>query len=92
MLGGGGGHASADLAQLVAQELDLLLQRAVLLEQVVDDVVAVLRAARLELLQLALELLDVLLGARPDGALRLAVIGAFPGQLRGREGRDAAGA
>lgn len=61
------------------QPLQLALQGLVPLEQVLHRVVAVVFA--LELLQLALESLNVLLRPRPDGTLGLTVICSLAGKL-----------
>lgn len=70
------------------QSSDLLLQLAVPADQSLDGLISA--AAALDLLELALQPLDVLLGARPDSSLGLAVVGAFAGQLRRGQGEDAA--
>lgn len=59
--------------------LELRLESLVPLDQVLDGLVAVVLA--LELVQLALESLNVLLRPCPDGTLGLTIICPLPGQL-----------
>jgi hypothetical protein len=68
--------------------VDFLFQRLVGLEQLVNLRIACLQLP-LEALNLALELLDVVLGPRPDGSLRLPVVGALAGELFWRKVGDA---
>ncbi len=81
----GHGHAHG-----LAQAAELVLEGLVAAQEVLQRAVAVLVAA--QLLELALQAINVLLGAGADGALGLAVVGALAGELGRREGRDAAGA
>jgi hypothetical protein len=71
--------------QLLPQMRNLGLQRGIALQHAVD-----LLALGAQLGDLVLQALDVLLGARADGALRLAVVGALALQLLGRQRRDLA--
>lgn len=61
------------------QPFQLALQSLVPLEQVLHRLVAILLA--LELIQLALQSLDVFLRPCPDGTLGFTVIRSLPGKL-----------
>jgi len=77
-------------AHVLLQATQLVLESLVPSEEVLDRAVTALVAA--ELVELALEALNVLLCAGADGTLGLAVVGPLAGQLRRREGGHASGA
>lgn len=72
------------------QPAQLVIEGLVSPQELLHDAVAALLAP--ELLDLPLEVLDVLLRARPDGPLGLPVVGALPRKLRRSERGYAPGA
>lgn len=68
-----------DDAHILAKAGELVFESLVAAEEVLNSLVAAVLT--LELLKLALEAFNVLLGAGADGSLRLAVVGALAGEL-----------